>query len=351
MPLPHPDVTAAAAQEQLSQQFTLLQGYSAFAFQSLEQILALQFQYARQSLDDYSQTTQQLLQAKDAQEWIALSQQRTQTRAEHLQAHQQALQAYSVQTRDHWLQQWQQAGQQWKHQLEQQFSDQGHGLSFHSNTVLNVPASLIPDTLSITVSNPLNTQVQATTTLVPIAEERVTEIDITPTTAAPAPVSQLSLLTAESNQANQTAVTPKTAPPKVLAKTVKPANTTTASKKTAASPQSASHAARAPKGVTTGKTNTSAESKLKSAEAPRAKTTPTAKAVTPVTKGVSAQPAATKPAVAKPVVPEPSATAIPAATASNASGTPKPAQKFPFPAAKLQVKTTPAAKKTRTTKS
>lgn len=345
MPLPHPDVTAAAAQEQLSQQFTLLQGYAAFAFQSLEQILALQFQYARQSLNDYSQTTQQLLHAKDAQEWIALSQQRTQTRADHLLAHRQALQQFSAHTREQWLQQWQQAGSQWKNQLEQQLADQGHGLSFHSNTVFSVPASLIPDTLSITVSNPLNTQVQATTTLVPISEERVTEIDITPAAAvanpAPAPASQLSLLTAETTTAAKTAPSPKAAPKKAVKKSVQPAAKTAAvpSKKT--TPQSAS-ASNTTKAAPDSKTGVSADAKPTPSPVSQTKPTATAKAVTPVAKRASA-----KPAVAKPVAPE-LTTAAP--SVANASAQ-KPAQKFPFPAAKLQAKTAPAAKKVRATKS
>ncbi|NDI85683.1 phasin family protein [Undibacterium crateris] len=350
MPLPHPDVTAAAAQEQLSQQFTLLQGCAAFAFQSLEQILALQFQYARQSLDDYSQTTQQLLQAKDAQEWLELSQQRTQTRADHLLAHRQALQQFSAHTREQWLQQWQQAGSQWKNQLEQQLADQGHGLSFHSNTVFNVPASLIPDTLSITVSNPLNTQVQATTTLVPIAEERVTEIDITPAAAvanpAPAPASQLSLLTAETTTAAKTAPSPKTAPKKAVKKSVQPAAKTAAVSSKKTTPQSAS-ASNTTKVAPDSKTGVSADAKLTPSPVSQTKPTAAAKAVTPVAKRASAKPATTKPAVAKPVAPE-LTTAAP--SVANASAQ-KPAQKFPFPAAKLQAKTAPAAKKTRTTKS
>ena len=352
MPLPHPDVTAAAAQEQLSQQFTLLQGCAAFAFQSLEQILALQFQYARQSLDDYSQTTQQLLQAKDAQEWLELSQQRTQTRADHLLAHRQALQQFTAHTREQWLQQWQQAGSQWKNQLEQQLADQGHGLSFHSNTVFSVPASLIPDTLSITVSNPLNTQVQATTTLVPIAEERVTEIDITPAVAvanpaqAPASVSQLSLLTAETTTATKTAPSPKAAPKKAVKKSVQPAAKTAAvpSKKTTLQSASASNTTKA---TPISKTGVSADAKLTPSPAPQTKPTATAKAVAPVAKRASAKPATTKPAVAKPVAPE-LTTAAP--SVANASAQ-KPAQKFPFPAAKLQAKTAPAARKARATKS
>jgi phasin family protein len=365
MPLPHPDVTAAAAQEQLSQQFTLLQGCAAFAFQSLEQILALQFQYARQSLDDYSQTTQQLLQAKDAQEWLELSQQRTQTRADHLLAHRQALQQFTAHTREQWLQQWQQAGSQWKNQLEQQLADQGHGLSFHSNTVFSVPASLIPDTLSITVSNPLNTQVQATTTLVPIAEERVTEIDITPAPAvanpAPAPgsVSQLSLLTAETNTAAKTAPSPKAAPKKAPKKavtnSVQPA-TTAAVPSDKPTPQSAS-ASKTTKATPISKTGVSAAAKLTPSPASQTKPTATAKAVAPAAKRASAKPATTKPAttkqaVVKPVAPELSAAATPVATTSaNAASAQKPAQKFPFPAAKLQEKTAPAARKARATKS
>ncbi|MBC3931291.1 phasin family protein [Undibacterium curvum] len=360
MPLPHPDVTAAAAQEQLSQQFTLLQGYAAFAFQSLEQILALQFQFARQSLNDYSQTSHQLLNAKDAQEWVELSKQRSQTRADHLQAHHQALQQFGEQTREQWLQQWQQAGSQWKSQLEQQLVDQGHGLSFHSNTVFNVPASLIPDTLSITVSNPLNTQVQATTTLVPIAEERVTEIDITPAPAVanpatvPGSVSQLSLLTAETNTAAKTAPSPKAAPKKAVTKSVQPA--TTAAVPSDKPTQQSASASKTTKATSISKTGVSAAAKLTPSPAPQTKPVVAAKAVAPAAKRASAQPATTKPAttkqaVVKPVAPELSAAATPVATTSaNAASAQKPAQKFPFPAAKLQAKTAPAAKKARTTK-